>query len=298
MKIKALGLLLLVLVVSSCSTMKKIDFEKLETSEFILSSVSFDAFDLVGYSLSYSDVDMIMNRLPLDDIKIIMSQLPIDEIAHEAEVKYGVKIDTSFFHDKELFLSSIKPDYSSSIKTDYTVSSYEQISVPHFKAELDTGDCQRISILFSRSATKEQMGVDVSLLIYDNTGSLVKKTSFNKKIDESFLSIPIVNRQNSAELVLSKRIFKTLNIGIYKSSEYSKVNGDGEHTIYLEGGKEYFLSGLIEDPGVFMIYDPVTFYATWIGTLESGKRYELDYKINRPFLKKHWNLEWVLTELE
>lgn len=281
MKIKVLGLLLMILMVSSCSTVKKIDFETLETSEFVLTSVSFYATVVVDSSLSG------------EDVKTIMSQLPVADIVQEVELKYGVRVDTSFFEDKELFASSIKV---AKIERE----NGEVYHLPNFTSSLDTPARQTMSISFSRSPNNDMMGVGVSLMVHDETGEKLSETSFNKKIDESFLFIPTVDRQNSAELVLSKRISKASNVGIYKLSAYSKINGDGENTIYLEGGKEYSLNCIVEDLGVFMIYDPVTFYKSWTGTLETGKRYELDYKINRPFMSRiaDWTLEWVLTELE
>lgn len=279
MKIKVLGLLLMVFVVSSCSTMKKIDFETLETSEFVLTSVSFYANGVGDLSLSS------------EDVKTIMTQLPVADIVQEVEVKYGVQVDTSFFENKELFSSSIK---FAEIKGE----NGEIYHLPNFISSFDTPAKQTMNISFSRTLNSDMMNVDVSLRIYDEVGTKINETSFYKSIDETFLSIPVVDRQNLAELVLSKRISNASNVGIYKLSVYRNINGDGDRTIYLEGDKEYTLHCIVEDPGVFMIFDPATFYKTWIGTLESGKQYELDYKINRPFLRDNWNIEWVLTELE
>ncbi len=279
MKIKVLGLLLMVFVVSSCSTMKKIDFETLETSEFVLTSVSFYANGVGDLSLSS------------EDVKTIMTQLPVADIVQEVEVKYGVQVDTSFFENKELFSSSIK---FAEIKGE----NGEIYHLPNFISSFDTPAKQTMDISFSRTLNSDMMNVDVSLRIYDEVGTKINETSFYKSIDETFLSIPVVDRQNLAELVLSKSISNASNVGIYKLSVYRNINGDGDRTIYLEGDKEYTLHCIVEDPGVFMIVDPATFYKTWIGTLESGKRYELDYKINRPFLRDNWNIEWVLTELE
>ena len=79
---------------------------------------------------------------------------------------------------------------------------------------------------------------------------------------------------------------------------YAKDNSADKEGVYIDSGKKVEIVSTVNDPGVFMLYDPCTFYSQKMeATFEAGKTYSVKHKVtNRMATIKNWKVEFSLDE--
>ncbi len=264
---KLLCPMILLVLLTGCSSTSKVKFDDLNSKNFIVDSISLQSYTAIK-----------------QDIPDFISSLPVSEVAGLLEAEYGINIDTDFFADGEKVKANIKQ------------ASANGNSLPIWNVNFETENPQRVSITFIRSPNTPKLQVSASLLVYDGD-QVSQRTGKEFSLDWSPYEV-IADRETAAILTIGKHI-TVITANDENFTLYEKNNSAGKNAVYIPSGTEYDLLCKIDDPGVFMLFDPATITNIhWKGTLQAGKKYNLSYKMVRSGSADKWTANWVLEEVQ
>jgi len=115
-------------------------------------SINFNELSSKVFTLEYVIYMTNMNEYNQDIPNLFLS-LPIQAVVEQAELKYGINIDTSLFEDNEKNVSQIK--------------SYN-LSMPNYFVEYKTENAQRVTIDFGKFHQEKDLRAVISLGIYED----------------------------------------------------------------------------------------------------------------------------------
>ena len=269
---RLLSVCLLVAILSGCASIPKVQFDKLTNRDFDLASVSFGTY------------------VSLDGVKIadVFTKLPVQDAVKQTAEKYGIVVHGDFFDSKENIAGNIK-QYQVVAK-DGTVS-----YLPFWNVSSESKQDQQVSVSFSWQPEGEYLRADVKVSILEGDKVKSSVTDYLAYSVWSPVDATIADKSTAAVLSYNKNI-KIVAINNEPLGLYRKDNQESSNGIYVPADTDQNILCYVEDPGN-LFYKAATFSnIRWKGKLDSGKRYTMDYKINRTFLMADWTAELTLTE--
>jgi hypothetical protein len=269
---RLLAFCLLAAFLSGCASIPKVQFDKLENRDFDLATVSFGTY------------------VAMDGVKIadVFAKLPVQDAVKQTAEKYGIAIHTDFFDGKENVANNIK-QYQV-VAEDGTVSYF-----PMWNVTSASKQSQQVSVSFNWVPEGEYLRADVRVSILEGDKVISSVTDYLAYSVWFPVDATIADKSTAAVLSYNKNI-KIVTINNEPLGLYRKDNQEGPNGIYVPADTDQNILCYVEDPGN-LFYKAATFSnIRWKGKLDSGKRYTMDYKINRTFLMADWTAELTLTE--
>ena len=288
----------------SCESTKVVNTEKFQNQTYKLSSINF-----------YTDITLSSKS----DALSFFENFPVETVKSELLEKYNIELDLNIF-DKEKLADNLKAIVSKNKAGKETllgwflqdpesrVENADEIIKKYKKnANISEEDMAAINEAYNHIAT-----IDVNLIINNTafrgfTMVVNLKNNANEVMhydysDEFWAPVHVIaDRNTAAKVRFSLYITPTYLIidnNIIPYAAYAKDNSAEKEGIYIDADKKVTIISTVNDPGVFMLYDPATFYSTKMeATFETNKTYSVKHKVtNRMDMISNWKVEFSFDE--
>lgn len=282
---KIVSLTLAVIMIFSLSSCLSSDFgkdlltlenvETLDTKSFVLTDI------LIRTDFHLTEKSQALN---------ILKKIPVDEIQTDLMDNYGITLDTSLF-PKQLLDDSNVGTYVTDKGQATGLWTWQHKT----EEKMQSASMMVVINLYNQT---NPMFLSVSTSLYDSTG----KKLTHVYGEENWASGHTTADKNTAAIVKFKKhispdYIQTKN-GIETYESYYQKNASLDGGIYVDTTYPVKISATVDDPGVFMLVEGVTFYDAIINeTYEPNKTYIIEYKVNRDtFSKYNWKVEFSKKE--
>lgn len=268
----------------SCLSTGASDPELFRGNSYKLTTISFQS------DITIEDEDTALS---------FIENIPFEAIQNQIFEAYNVSIDAEIFnHD---YLAENLKALVSTNKAQEEVILGWAVDNPEKEgksteelAGLIEGTAQMTILLYTTN--DYYSGLSVLTTVYNNANEVLPY-SYR---DEYWTPVPVVADKDSAAILSFSKYIKptylVIDDQIVMYPAYANDNSAGNGAIYVDTTKDVIIITTVNDPGIMMLYDPVTFFNREIqGEYEAGKTYSVKHKVSDR-LQKEWKVDFEFEE--
>lgn len=236
-----------------------------------------------------------------EDALKYVENLPVEEIKQQIFDTYNITLDTTVFNHDYLSenlkaqVATNKAGQETNLGWIVEYPEYEGKTTEEVQALID-GTAQIVMNLYTMNSYSP--GLTVLTGMYNNAKEVLPYAY----TDKFWTPVPVTaNKETAAILEFSKYIqpaYLIIDDQAVTYAAYSSANSAGNSSIYVDTDKEVKVNTIVNDPGIFMLYDPATFVNCIIeGEYEAGKTYSVKHKVtDRLQVQSKWKVEFEFEE--
>ncbi|MBO7582177.1 MAG: hypothetical protein J6T20_00080 [Treponema sp.] len=285
----------------SCASTNFAEPEKFQDQSYKLTSINF-----------MSDISITSK----DDAVIFFENFPVEALKSALLENYNIDLDENIF-DKEKLADNLVALVSKKESGEETILGWS-LSDPQARvadadeiikkykrnAKISEEDLAAINEVYNHIATLDvklftQMsnttkGLSMLVNLINNYNEVMPYAY----VDEYWTPVHVIaDKSTAAKVGFSSAIkpaYIIIDNQIITFAAYAKDNSADKEGVYIDSGKQVTIVTTVNDPGVFMLYDPVTFYSRKIETtFEANKTYSVKHKVtNRMSTISNWDVEF------
>ena len=289
----------------SCASTNLAEPEKFQDQSYKLTSINF-----------MSDISITSKA----DAVIFFENFPVESLQAALLEKYNIELDSNIFN-KENLADNLVAMVSKTASGEETILGWslsdpearvaeaDEIIKKYKKNEkISDEDLAAINAIYNHLATLDvklytQMsnatkGLSMMVTLINNYNELMPYAY----VDEYWTPVHVIaDKSTAAKVGFSSAIkpaYIIIDNQIIPFAAYAKDNSADKEGVYIDSGKQVTIVSTVNDPGVFMLYDPATFYSQKLETtFEAGKSYSVKHKVtNRTSTISNWKVEFSFEE--
>ena len=289
----------------SCASTNLAEPEKFQDQSYKLTSINF-----------VSDISFTSKA----DALIYFENFPVDTLKAELLEKYNIELDENIFN-KDTLADNLVALVSKSAAGEETVLGWS-LSDPEARvadadeiikkykknAKISEEDLAAINQVYNHIATldvrffTQMANTTKGLSMFVNLINNFNEVMPYAYVDEYWTPVHVIADKSTAAKVSFSNAIKPAYIiidnQIIPFAAYNKDNSADKEGVYIDSGKQVTIVSTVNDPGVFMLYDPVTFYSQkFEATFEPNATYTVKHKVgNRTSTISKWTVEFSVEE--